>query len=129
MENSIEKLTNLQKEFGYKEGEISPVALLGLFGESGEVMNECKQKSMINNDLLRICPDGIKAALLVDEFKKNVRNGTFPFGKIVIEDEEKFDKEMCDVIYYFNILALNRGKTINDYAEISYQKVMSKKNK
>lgn len=129
MENSIEKLTNLQKEFGYKEGEINPVALLGLFGEAGEVMNECRQKSLINNDLLRICPNGVDAALDVDEFKKKVRSGAFPFGTIVIESEEKFDKEMADVIYYLNVLALNRGKTLNDYAEISYQKVMSKKNK
>jgi len=92
-------------------------------------MNECRQKSLINNDLLRICPNGVDAALDVDEFKKKVRSGAFPFGTIVIESEEKFDKEMADVIYYLNVLALNRGKTLNDYAEISYQKVMSKKNK
>lgn len=34
---------------------------------------------------------------------------------------------MADVLYYLNVLALNRGKTLNDYAEISYQKVISKK--
>lgn len=129
MENSIDKLTNLQKEFGYKQGEINPVALLGLFGEAGEVMNECKHKSLINNDLLKICPDAVKSAELVDDFKKKIRSNIIPLGTIVIDNEEKFDKEMADVLYYLNVLALNRGKTLNDYAEISYQKVMSKKNK
>ena len=129
MENYIEKLTALQKEFGYTQGEINPVALLGLFGEAGEVMNECKHKSLINNDLLKICPDAVKTAELVDDFKKKIRSKIIPFGTIVIQDEEKFDKEMADVLYYLNLLALNRGKTLNDYAEISYQKVMSKKNK
>lgn len=129
MENSIEKLTKLQMEFGYTQGEINPVALLGLFGEAGEVMNECKHKSLINNDLLSICPNSVKEAVLVDDFKKKVRSKIIPFGTIVIQDEEKFDKEMADVLYYLNVLALNRGKTLNDYAEISYQKVMSKKNK
>lgn len=129
MENSIDKLTNLQKEFGYKEGEINAVALLGLFGEAGEVMNECKHKSLINNDLLRICPNAVEVAKGVDDFKKEIRSksNTITIGTIVIENEEKFDKEMADVLYYLNVLALNRGKTLNDYAEISYQKVMSKK--
>lgn len=127
MENSIDKLTNLQKELGYKQGEINPVALLGLFGEAGEVMGECKHKSLINNDLLEICPNSVADAKLVDDFKKKVRSKIVPFGTIVIENEENFDKEMADVLYYLNVLALNRGKTLNDYAEISYQKVMSKK--
>lgn len=127
MENSIDKLTNLQKEFGYKQGEINPVALLGLFGEAGEVMNECKHKSLINNDLLKICPDAVKSAELVDDFKKKIRSNIIPLGTIVIDNEENFDKEMADVLYYLNVLALNRGKTLNDYAEISYQKVISKK--
>lgn len=92
MENSIDKLTNLQKEFGYKQGEINPVALLGLFGEAGEVMNECKHKSLINNDLLKICPDAVKSAELVDDFKKKIRSNIIPLGTIVIDNEENFDK-------------------------------------
>jgi len=82
-----------------------------------------------NRDLDESFKSKLKENLDVDEFKKKVRSGAFPFGTIVIESEEKFDKEMADVIYYLNVLALNRGKTLNDYAEISYQKVMSKKNK
>jgi hypothetical protein len=32
--------------------------------------------------------------------------------------------EMADVLYYLNALAINRGKTLNDYAKISYEKVI-----
>ena len=36
----LERLTLLQDELGYKKGELSTVAMLGLVGEAGEVLNE-----------------------------------------------------------------------------------------
>lgn len=139
MENSIEKLTNLQKEFGYKEGEINSVALLGLFGEAGEVMDECSfvtdgnaDAEFYKNDYHYYSPielklKAINIAKYIDYLKKLIRSKKAPQFEIKIENEENFDKEICDVLYYLNVLAINRGKTLNDYAEISYQKVMSKK--
>jgi hypothetical protein len=44
MENYIEKLIILQNEVGYTKGKINNIALFGLFGEAGEVLNECKHK-------------------------------------------------------------------------------------
>lgn len=126
MENSIDKLTALQKEFGYKQGGINNVALFGLVGEAGEVLNECKfstDRAMI------LINDSIKVTSQIDNLKKRIRSKEIPEFEIKIENEENFDKEICDVLYYLNVLAINRGKTLNDYAEISYQKVMSKKNK
>jgi energy-converting hydrogenase Eha subunit H len=38
---SFELLTEIQAKVGYKKGSINTVALLGLFGEAGEVLNEC----------------------------------------------------------------------------------------
>ena len=43
------------------------------------------------------------------------------------KDEYNFDNEMADVLYYLNALAINRGKTLNDYAELSLNKVMKYK--
>lgn len=124
MENWIEKITELQKEVGYEKGNINNIALLGLFGEAGEVINECRVAS--ENDLppQPILPTAVSVAENVDSLKKKIRDKEIPPLKIIIEDEEKFDKEMADVFYYLNALALNRGKTLNDYAEISYKKVM-----
>jgi len=128
MENSIEKLTTLQHEVGYVKGNINNIALLGLFGEAGEVLNECKVKE---NGILKPLPlDGaIEKAEQVDRLKKSIRDKESNPHEIVIENEELFDKEMADVLYYLNALAINRGKTLNDYAEISYNKVMYYKNK
>lgn len=127
MENYIEKLTGLQNEVGYAKGEINNVALFGLFGEAGEVLNECKHKSLASNDLLMVCPDAVSKAVEVDNLKKQIRDKKTPPFDIVIENVEAFDMEMADVLYYLNALAINRGKTLNDYAEISYNKVMKYK--
>ena len=124
MENYIERLTQLQNEVGYTKGKINNVALFGLFGEAGEVLNECKHKSLMSNDLLEVCPDAVAKAIEVDNLKKKIRDRYTPPLDIVIENEEAFDMEMADVLYYLNALSINRGKTLNDYAKISYDKVM-----
>jgi hypothetical protein len=48
------------------------------------------------------------------------RTSSFPS----FHSSSKLKKEMSDVLYYLNALAINRGKTLNDYAKISYDKVM-----
>jgi NTP pyrophosphatase (non-canonical NTP hydrolase) len=126
MENSIDKLTALQKEFGYKQGSINNVALFGLVGEAGEVLDECKFSTDMAKYLIR---EAVLIGSQIDKLKKRIRSKEIPEFEITIENEENLDKEMADVLYYLNVLAINRGKTLNDYAEISYQKVMSKKNK
>jgi len=68
-ENSIEKLTALQKEVGYEQGTINNIALLGLFGEAGEVLNECKVKK---DGVIIPLPleDAVEVAEKVDRLKK-----------------------------------------------------------
>ncbi len=123
----LDQLTFLQNEVGYVKGNINNVALLGLFGEAGEVLNECKIKE---DGVIKPLPleGAIEKAEQVDRLKKAIRDKEAKVHEIIIEDEEKFDSEMADVFYYFNALAINRGKTINDYAEISCKKVMKYKN-
>lgn len=118
-ENSIEKLTALQKEVGYEQGTINNIALLGLFGEAGEVLNECKVKK---DGVIIPLPleDAVEVAEKVDRLKKAIRDKEAKSYEIIIENEEAFDSEIGDVLYYLNALAINRGKTLNDYAEISY---------
>ncbi len=128
METSIDKLTAIQKEVGYEKGNINNIALLGLFGEAGEVLNECSfsddpQSSMTN----LMIETGIVSALNIDTKKKEIRDKKRPPLSITIKDEQKFDSEMADVLYYFNAIAINRGKTLDYYAELSLNKVMKYK--
>jgi len=128
MENSIEKLTAIQKEVGYEKGDINNVAVLGLFGEAGEVINECDFLISTDGiDGLQLIQDGIASSLKVDSLKKQIRDKIKKPYKIHIKNEEDFDNEMADVLYYLNALAINRGKTLNDYAELSCKKVMKYK--
>ena len=126
MENYFDKLTEIQKEVGYEKGTINNIALLGIFGEAGEVLNECKIKE---DGIIKPLPleGAIEKAEQVDRLKKAIRDKEAKAHEIVIENEENFDSEMSDVLYYLNALAINRGKTLNDYAELSLNKVMKYK--
>lgn len=125
--NSIEKLTKLQNAVGYKQGVVNPIAILGLFGEAGEVMNETL---IVGDDLQTeyIKNDGVSAAKLVDAQKKKIRDGAGVSVNVIIPETNlsAFDIEVADALYYLNAIAIGRGKTLADYAEISYQKVSKK---
>lgn len=126
MKTSIDKLTEAQKEVGYEKGKINNIALLGLFGEVGEVLDECVITDQ-NDESITWIENAASKARLVDSIKKRIRDREMPPYKIKIIDEEKFDSEMADTLYYLNALAINRGKTLEEYAEISYNKVMEHK--
>jgi len=131
MENNLDKLTEIQKEVGYEKGIINNIALLGLFGEAGEVLNECSITKIPNGKGLWF-EEGDKAIAIsvankIDTLKKAIRDRKHEPLYIKINDEEKFDSEIADVLYYLNALAINRGKTLNDYAELSLNKVMKYK--
>ena len=123
MEKEFELLTEIQTKVGYTKGRINTIALLGLFGEAGEVLNECGAVDILPEHFM---PEAIKIAQSVDSLKKQIRNKQVPAIEIIIKNEELFDNEMADVLYYLNALAINRGKTLADYAKISYDKVIRK---
>lgn len=134
METYLQKLTNLQNEVGYTAGAINLIALLGLAGEAGEVLQEYFQTT---NDgfpdisILTTIDKFTMAAKSVDALKKQIRDSgdnnpaVLPEGAVTF-NEELFDKEMADQLYYLNALAINRGKTLEDYAKISFDKVSAK---
>lgn len=126
---AFEKLTQLQLKVGYKEGSVNPIALLGLFGEAGEVLNET----------ILLCADptpeivkcsAVTIAKGIDELKKlirDIKDNPDPITVFIDEaHQEKFDIEVADALYYLNAIAIARGKTLADYAEISYKKVSAK---
>jgi hypothetical protein len=126
--SSFEKLSDLQTQVGYKEGPINPVALLGLFGEAGEVLAEVAFESK-SGLAEAIREKSVSSSRVADDLKKHIRDKKNQHPITVVLDPSKeslFDKEMADTLYYLNALAICRGKTLEDYAEISYQKCLNK---
>lgn len=122
----IERLTLLQKELGYSEGEVSAVALLGLLGEAGEVLAETEYSSDSGYSEY-IVKTAIQCTENVDELKKSIRKGLVNADMKIIEGSEHlFIKELADTVYYANILATNIGLTLQDLAQISHDKVRAK---
>ncbi|OJX55528.1 MAG: hypothetical protein BGO88_04760 [Flavobacterium sp. 38-13] len=131
MTNQIEKLTELQAGLGYKfNGEINPVALLGLFGESAEVLHETilmkkEQGKFLYGDELAAASS---VGAIIDNIKKKIRKNKDLEIEVFIDPVriDAFDLELADTLYYLNILASNRGKTLGDYAELAFNKVSEK---
>lgn len=125
----IEKLTDLQLQVGYKPGKINPIALLGLFGEAGEVLHET---TLLSKDPMpeMIKQTAVSIASLMDNLKKRIRDNKANQDFIAVfideDSEEKFDKEVADALYYLNAIAIARGKSLYEYAGISFRKVSAK---
>ena len=126
MSKEIEQLTKLQEELGYIKGEISTVAMLGLVGEAGEVLAETNVAT-VNEDSAYAIGQAIKGCSFLEIQKKEIRKGaTHTILSLKKDQEESFDKELADAFYYLNILATNRGLTIDDLAQMAHDKVRSK---
>lgn len=127
--NWNEKLTDLQSEVGYVQGPVNTVALLGLFGEAGEVLDEITFSGPPQLENLQSVATGV--ARLIDDYKKQVRDVKEYIRKdyeiLCIPSEDKFDSELADAFYYLKALATNRGLTIEDLARMGYEKVVSKR--
>lgn len=123
--NAIKKLTKEQNRVGYVRGNINTIAVLGLFGEAGEVLNETSVLRQSNTSVT--IQAGVYVSRLVDNLKKSIRDKKVNNVELFLSsrDEDKFDSEMADVLYYLNALAINRGKTLDEYAEMAYKKVKS----
>lgn len=126
--NNIQKLTILQKELGYHQGDLNPVAILGIAGEAAEVIEEVNiafggpnaAQSQIED-----LSDFIDAGNNLDHHKKQVRKNKLECA-VNCDDMGRLDLEMSDLLYYVNIYCLNRGFTIEHLAGLSHDKVRSK---
>lgn len=130
----FQELTALQRKVGYTEGEINVVALLGLFGEAGEVLEGCSlETDAPPNYTLGYHPaelkhNAVEMAKHVDTLKKLIRKREFPYKVLATRhmDITKFHHELCDALYYLNALAINCGLTLDDLARLSVEKVKRK---
>ena len=125
-ETALNELTKLQSTFGYKTGEVDIIALLGLFGEAGEVLDETHTTDFNFEDDRRTA---ITWAKILDRFKKKIRNNEAPKLHVHIDNPKNFDLELADCFYYLNVLATNRGLTLNQLAQMSLDKIKAKKEK
>ncbi len=133
MTENFKALTDLQLKVGYKEGPPNTVALLGLFGEAGEVIGEITldiEASKLSHEHATITEsmiiDMVGVSSSVDNLKKAIRDNKVPPVFFKVENIDAYDKELADNLYYLNALAINRGKTLDYYAGLSVQKVLTK---
>jgi len=129
MQDQFKNLTTLQNKIGYVKGDINTIALLGLFGEAGEVLNEVTLITD-NKQAEKLRELAVRTAELIDDFKKVVRQTQthVPVGTHIIAEDngKRLDVEMADLLYYLNALAINRGKKLSDYAQMSIEKSCKK---
>lgn len=133
-ETALQKLTKFQEEVGYVEGEINTVAMLGLFGEAGEVLDETTFKYDEINDkngfTKSVCSfyvsEAVHISKNIDTMKKQVRDHKLVLATHV-ENTKNFDTELADVFYYLHALAKNRGLSLEDLAAMSLKKIGDKK--
>jgi hypothetical protein len=132
----FKELTDLQLQYGYERGVLSPVALLGLFGEAGEVLDEVKFMDRtgdlltLNTRIESLRNIAVSIAIELDFTKKIIRKNSIA-KSIIISTEEldggnAFDIEVADLLYYINLVALGRGRDLSYYAELSCRKVIAK---
>lgn len=125
----LEMLKEMQNGFGYVKGNIDPVALLGLFGEAGEVLNETflidNSEDEIKSEDIKLI--AVKHAKHIDYLKKQIRNKTHKPITITVENQIEFDKELADCFYYLHALAINRGLSLETLAYLCIAKINSKK--
>ena len=126
----LERLTLLQEELGYKKGKVSPVALLGLIGEAGEVLAETafvNFKQLDSSALTTLVKSTVENCKKLDDYKKEIRKmPDMQTQNQIFHHETDFKAELADVFYYVNILATNIGLTINDLATMAHDKVRAK---
>jgi len=134
LKSSFERLTLLQLAVGYKAGTINPIAILGLYGEAGEVLAETFFTSTMRTEAEligspeRVRKTAVDVARTIDMMKKLIRDDKENKMEVVVNIpiNRNFDIEVADALYYLNAIAIGRGMTLADYAEISYQKVSAK---
>lgn len=132
-ETPLQQLSKLQEEVGYTKGPVNIVALLGAFGEAGELLAETflidNSEDEIKAEDLKII--AVQAAEKIDALKKKVRDNKHPIAVEladgIIDNRENFDKELADQFYYVHALAKNRGLTLDDLAQMSINKINAKR--
>jgi NTP pyrophosphatase (non-canonical NTP hydrolase) len=125
-------LTELQQEVGYHPGELNLVALLGVLGEAGELLDELeisfvKKMTLVDNTFSDCVLAAKQTAKIIDQWKKDVRDQKYQPAIELKIDDEKFDKELADMLYYLVALSVIRRKPLDYYFSLSIRKIEAKR--
>jgi NTP pyrophosphatase (non-canonical NTP hydrolase) len=112
--------TSFTRELG---NPLSPgYAILGLLGETGEVL----EATGFYDDIFD-CPDSLVGHLKdAEHIKKEVRTGKVEAPQIKLFDKTPTMKEMGDVLWYLNTLALSLGFTLEEVALLNVEKLQKR---
>jgi NTP pyrophosphatase (non-canonical NTP hydrolase) len=112
--------TTFTRELG---NPISPgYAILGLLGETGEVL----EAAGFYDDLFD-CPDTLVGHLMdAENMKKDVRTGKTKAPQVELYDKTDVKKELGDVLWYLNTLALSLGFTLEEVALLNVEKLQKR---
>lgn len=127
--DKIELLVSKQAIMGYNPGNLKSeyIAMLGLMGESGEVLEEWfKPQFPYKNVFGPAVDDFIKKSRLLDDLKKKVRDGKTFHIDPVLPEKEKLIAELADQFYYLLAASTMQGVTLNHLAELSLKKIEQK---
>jgi NTP pyrophosphatase (non-canonical NTP hydrolase) len=124
MNKHLTEMSELQQKNGYKFGTVNALAILGIYGEASEVIDEVdivaeKTPAMVEQSMYTC----VEYGKMMDKMKKDIRNGKMGNTEVIIHNFDKFDEELADLLYYVNALALGRGKTLDEIAQISNNKI------
>ena len=126
MSYSFEDYTNATSFTRDLGNPITPAyALLGLLGETGEVLDSLKFYHSLYES-----PDTLMGHLEDAEYhKKELRKGTSSneaLPDIEATNPEQTKKELGDVLWYLNTLALSLGFTLEEVARLNVDKLQKR---
>lgn len=97
-------------------------AILGLLGETGEVLDAAGFY-----DELFDCPDTLAGHLMdAENLKKEIRTGNAKAPQVKLYDKTNIKKELGDVLWYLNTLALSLGFTLEEVALLNVDKLQTR---
>lgn len=97
-------------------------AILGLLGETGEML-----EAVGFYDDLFDCPNTLAGHLMdAEHMKKEVRTGKAKAPQIKLYDTTNVTREMGDVLWYLNTLALCFGLTLEEVARVNVDKLKAR---
>jgi len=126
--NAIKDLTDLQTEIGYTNTGINSIAILGLFGEAGEVLESwyLLNKESIPKSFRKSIEEAVRIAGVIDQLKKDIRDQRIAIPGLTGKFDNETLLECSDVAYYLNAVATNIDSSFEGLAAISVEKVRNR---
>jgi len=117
--DNFEQLKELQKKIGYEEGGLELVAVLGLFAEAGDLLEQwyIANRSSVPNDLSTMLHDAVATAKEVKEVNDNIRQQRIVLPEATNATTALVLRELANIFYYVSALAINESVRLDTLAE------------